>query len=385
MHFKIAFVTATGSTQSVRVQANTKEEARDRAGINAKRIVSIQEDTGGLLGGLFNAGPPLQSQISVLAALGAAVASGKSADIEFVAQAEADPALKKRVAELRELTLTSERMRALKFDPTATMLAEVGERTQTLGESISQGAEMLSDQYKLAGVLSKGAKPQILLLLILAGVLCGMPFMFAPIFEAVDQAGGGIVVEKTFATHWLFGIKWGVQNLWPGFVFAVGVIFFTRKRIWAWLRFKPFFSTFDELDRCKRALRFTTAYLPLDKAEVPASEVLARFRDSERGLNQQIYDQMFKAVSNGHAMSTTFDETRWPAMFLRAINDIESADATQRARILEIIKRNLLLRLEITAERLVGRFKLMGWGVLITVIGLMLYGVYLPLMTMSAV
>ena len=382
MLYTIAYRDARGALAHTEVDADSVDDAKAKSGVNPKRIKSVKEKGANALSKLLESSPPLPVQIAVLASVGASVTAGRPVDVEFMEQVKADPQLRGKADEIRKLTLTSERMRHLKFDETAVMLTEVGERTQTLGKSISDSAKMLSETYKLQSMMSKGAKPQIILLIMLLFVLCGMPFMFAPIFEQLGP-DSGVRVETNGGTSLLFGIKWLVENAWMVALAAVVGLVVMWSKLWRWLRFRPFFRQFDELDKAKRAMRFTTAYIPLDSAEVSATEVLSRFRDTSKGVDREVYAAMYKEVEKGRPMSQTFDPTRWPQAFIRTVSGIEQINTELRAETLMTVKGVLSLLMDRITEKLVGTFKLLAWLILFAVIGIMLYGVYLPLMTMS--
>ena len=134
MRYRFQYASPQGILESLVVEADTAEQAVTASGIHPLRLIGkprqLSESS------LFDPALPLPDQITILAALGSAISAGKPAAEEFVALIETDKILKKKLPEVLSKTLTSDRLRICKFDGEAIMLAEVGERTSTLGLSI---------------------------------------------------------------------------------------------------------------------------------------------------------------------------------------------------------------------------------------------------------
>lgn len=383
MLFSVVYTTASAERASKLVEAPAASEAKSLSGVPAGRIISVKPASSGLIAKVLQFKPPIFDQIAVLAAIGSVVSAGNSVEHAFRAELEQRPKFAKILATVPAGAFTSEKLKKLNFDPTVVMLVRAGESAGDLASAVTTAAENLSDRLRVNQQLNKGLKPAMLMLALMTLALFGMPQLFGPVVSQL-QAAGGLVVDVNPATTALFGLEWAGNNLWMlGIILPIVLIIF-RKPIWQFLRFKPFFRQLDSLDRCKRAVQFLSAYIPLDAAGIGSAEILKNFRDNAPNpLEKELFKRHIDQIMAGKPMSESFDRSRYPDVFINAIRGIEKApDATVRKNVLMLIRRNLMTLTDITAEKLMVSFNVLKWLMVVLVLGLMVAGAYLPLLTM---
>lgn len=382
MQYNITYLTPTAQRGVRTVEASSDKEALALLRLPASRVIAVRPAATGWWAKLLTYKPSTFDQISTLAALGSVVSSGNSAESAFKQEIKSRPKYAKALADTPAGASTSDKLRRLNFDPTVVMLVRAGESAGDLASAITTAAENLSDRLRINQQLNKGIKPAMLMLTLMSSALFGMPRLFVPIIKTI-QSSKGLVVNTNLATDIMFVLKWSGDNLWfLGLVLPV-LAFVFRRRIWEFLRFRPFFRQLDSLDRCRRAVQFLSAYIPLDGAGIGSIEILRSFRENApNALERQLFASQIEQTLAGKPLSETFDSTRFPDVFINAVRGIEKApDATVRKNVLGLIRRNILTLTDITAERLMVMFKVIQWAMVIFVIGLMVVGVYLPLMT----
>lgn len=382
MIFRIRYTTSTGTVSALDVEADTQDEALRLSKVLPKRVISIGRAN--VFDELLDFPPQLPDQVSFLSALAAAVTAGHGADKEFLALVERDRNLKHKLDKVRAKVLTSERLKVLKFSSTAVMLAEMGERSQTLGKSLTTAAATLSENEKIRREMSKGVTPQIIMILVLLAALCAVPYVFGPIIDELSQPGVGVQVKKNLLTHFVLGIRSFLNLTWPvlAVLFVVGFVF--KSNLWNVLKDKPLFRNLDELGKAKRGIDFISSFMTLDNAGVPALEFLNRVMAGLPKKEKHVYQEMIDAVSAGKPLSETFNEEWFPRMMCRAVTGMEKSEREGRRENLLLLRKNLMSSVEALSDKITKQFKLLGWLMMFIVAANMLIGLYLPLMTLSA-
>lgn len=380
--WNISYANSVGALGHMQVEADTKAQAILASRLPPGRIVHAKPEAAVLA--FLDSPPPTPIQISFLASLSSGVGGGKSVDKEFISLMEANKFFKPKVARAKTKTLCSERMKLLKFNPTAVMLAEVGERSGTLAASIATAAKLLSGIYRIEKEMSKGATPQIILIVIMISLMCASPFMFEPIFAELSAPGAGVRIETTFATSFLFGLQAFISSFWPVLV-GIGVaLFLTRKRIWKRIKRAPVLTIMNELHKAQRATRFVSTYTTLDYAGIPATELIDRLQQTSSGVERAVFAELNKQISKGKPLSESFDHEYFPDIMIRCLFGMEMLDRERRRDTLELLQSNLVTTVDILSDSLVSRTKLVAWIVVGLVLIMVLVGFYYPLVTLSS-
>lgn len=381
MKWTISFANQLGALEQVQIDADTREEAIALSRIPESKLVRVSHES--KLTALMDPAPSMPLQIAFLASLASAVGAGKAVDTEVLNLVETNKAFAHKLPAVKAKTLCSQRFRILKFHQVAVMLAEVGERSGTIAGSISIAARMLSANYRLEKEMKKGIKPQVIVIIAVVLMLCAMPYLFDGIFKEMTTPGAGISINLTITTHLLFAIKAFLDSWWfvPLIVITLVVVF--KSLIWKKARTWPLLRQVNELNKTRRAVRFISTYATLDFAGVPAAELLAKLRDSSSGEDKAAYAVLYDQVAKGKALSESFDPQFFPDLMIRCLYGMEALDRNSRRESLDMLQGNLFTSVEILAETVVARFKLIAFVTLAIVLGIILTGVYYPLITLS--
>lgn len=382
MLFRIKYALPTGELSTMDVEADTPADAVTASRILQKRVLSV--DKANILEGVFNSAPALPDQISFLAALASAVTAGHGADKEFLDLVRTDKTFKAKLGKVEAKILTSERLRVLNFEATAVMLSEMGERSKTLGKSLSIAAEMLTENDQIERQMSKGVMPQIIMIFVLLAAMCGIPYVFGPIIDELTKPGIGIRVNKNILTEFTLFIRTFLNATWYLLIVGFAAILIFRNQIWKRAKTFGFFANLNELNKAKRGIQFISAFITLDAAGVPALEFLTRIQAGIKKSERPIYTNMIDMLNGGKPLSETFDPEWFPKMLCRAVTGMEKAEREDRKEMLLLLRRNLMTRTSALSDKITIQFKLLGWLVLLLVAMNMLVGLYLPLMTIES-
>lgn len=381
MKWTIAYANQLGALEQVQIDADTREEALSISRIPASKLVKVTHES--KFASLMDPAPSMPVQIAFLASLSSAVGAGKAVDTEVINLVESNKAFARKLPAVKAKTLCSQRFRILKFHQIAIMLAEVGERSGTIAGSISMAAKMLSGNYRLEKEMKKGIKPQVIVMCAVVLMLCAMPYLFDGIFKEMMAPGAGISINITLTTELLFAIKKFLDSAWFVPIIVIGLIITFRGPIWRKVRSWPLLRQVNELNKTRRAVRFISTYSTLDFAGVPAAELLSKLRDSSSGEDRHAYSNLYDQVDKGKALSESFQAEFFPDLMIRCLYGMESLDRQSRRESLDMLQGNLMTSVEILAETVVSRFKLMAFVTLAIVLGIILTGVYYPLITLS--
>lgn len=381
MKWNIQYATSLGQAALTQVEADNREEALRLSRIPPSKIVKVTQESGWRE--LLDPPPPKTTQIMFLASLSSGVAGGKSVDKEFLSLCEGQKAFAPKLPALKAKTLCSQRLRLLKFDSLAAVLAETGERAGTVGASLGLAARMLSDNYRLEKQMGKGIRPQLILMGIMAILLCAVPYLFNDIFAELRLPGLGVRITLTPTTHLIFALKAFLDMFWWLVVGILVTLYVLRSKLWKVTRNWPVLRTKNQLNKTQRAVKFLSTYTTLDGAGVSATEMLTRLRDGSKGEDRDVYAHLLGEVQRGRSLSEAFIPAHFPDLMIRCLYGMESLDKAKKADTFSTLQTNLLTQVDILQDSVVNTFKTVAMLVMFTVLIIVLTGIYFPLMTIS--
>jgi type II secretory pathway component PulF len=141
--FLVKFIGQEGTILTKRVEAVTQEEAISLSGVSDNVIQSVVVDHfGGIRAALTDRRLPMNEQVLALITLASKLESGKTLGRAILESVDFEKLGISR-EDLARCDLPAEYFKLLRFDETALLLADAGDRSGKLADSLKRAAETL--------------------------------------------------------------------------------------------------------------------------------------------------------------------------------------------------------------------------------------------------
>lgn len=352
-HFKGYDSSGAISTQSV--EARNSEEAALLNPFAPRRRISgpSRSVAGNLVSEMTKARLSQDQQAVILAQLGGAIESGQSANKTLIRLMAEDRNLKKQIPKVERMTLVSERLEALEFDFQAVLMAQIGERTNTLGPSLLDANETLLWRRDVLAELRKGLLGRLFMIVFAVAMLLGMSMFMAHMTSQFTEGTNGLKMEINPGLQIMLSINAIVTAYWWAFV-AVGLLIVSfRKRLLALIDQFPVLSVLSEYLKLQRGMRFLTAYKPLFDVGVPITAALEQLIRASRGSDKRIYSAMLDRMRRINApLSRLIDRSEMPKILRQGFRGFEDKETGVQERVMSTQLRLLQAQTRMTLGRI---------------------------------
>tara|TARA_R110002124_G_scaffold128157_15_gene288683 strand:+ start:7205 stop:8365 length:1161 start_codon:yes stop_codon:yes gene_type:complete len=382
-YFIVKYIGQEGNTLKKSVDGSTRDEAISKSGVPKSIILSVTLDhLGGLRSALLETRLPKNEQILALVTLASKMQAGKTVGKAII---EAIDYKKVQVTkeQLESCEIPSDYLKLLKFDETAILLTEAGDRSGKLAESFKKAADIIRSREKTR---KEFAKPlRLALINIIAGISAGIGF---PIF------GGGMLesfereqnlkITKTSFTHILEALNYFYTNQWFIAVAIIAVIFIFRKPIWTVIRSWPFFQLFDNRLRVQRGLDFIQSYQLLTSSGYTNPMVFKFMMERSSGRQRLMYEVGLNELSSqSRELGDIFQNPEWPKIISQNLQGFEQLAPDGRDQVLTNLNEALTEMFVQYSDKIARIASIASVAVIISSIMIFALGFYVPLMSMN--
>lgn len=380
-YFVIKHIGPDGSFQVKPIEALTREEAISRSGLQSRNIQSVEVDhLGAIKAALTEKRLPLTEQVLSLVTIASKLESGKTPG-RAISEAVDLKKLGLTLSDLSACERPFDYLKAMRFDDTAILLADAGEKSGNLSDSLKRAATVLRDRMKTQKEFAKPMKTAALNFVV--GISAGIGF---PIF------GGSMLREfiykqkfpitPTSLSHLLMWLENFYMTYWPVLVGLLVAAFIFRTKVWDSCRRWPVFRLFDDRLRCKRGLEFVQTYQLLTASGFTTPQVLRFMLERSKGRQRALYEDALERNKEGRELGLVFESDEWPQIIQQNLKGFEQQQVDGRSRILSNLSEALTEMFIQYSEKIAGAMSRGAMAVLISSILLFALGFYVPMMTM---
>lgn len=380
-YFVIKHFGQDGDILTKPVEAVTKEEAVSNSGIQARNIQSVEVDhLGALRAALFEKRLPMTEQVLALVTIASKLESGRTPG-RSVAEAVDLKRLGLNQADLAACERPSDYFKLLRFDETAVLLADAGDKAGNLADSLKRAAVVMRDRMKTKKEFAKPMRAAAINFVVGIGSGIGFPIFGGRMLNEFIYEQK-FPITPTTLSHILMGLNYFYTNYWP-FVLALligGVVF--RNRVWEIARNWPLFNLFNNRLRSRRGLEFVQTYQLLTASGFTNPQVLRFMHERSKGRVRDLYQVALERNKEVRELGQVFEGDEWPKIIAQNMKGFEQQNLEGRSRILSNLSEALTEMFIQYSENIAGK---MGFGsmvVLISSILLFALGFYVPMMTM---
>ncbi len=379
MIYLIHYIDSRGYSAHLRLEADSKEEARWLCRIPERRIESVNEDYIGRIKLLFESPPPdLKDQAIFLQTLGSAIASGKTAKNAILNLVGLSSWLKKKNFNFEKCQTIADFIKEMRFDLTTVLLLESAEKTGKHVEALKKASYFLIDKQKISAETDSQLKAGIfylvfgLLFLLVAPTILGKTLM-----DLVSSLGGKF--KPNIVTSIL--IVWGDlirAYYWVPFIF-IPVFLKFKKESWSLLQKMPVFSLLQRKTLLARGITFIMTYEMLHEAGFVDSDAIYLLMRSSRGETAKIYRSIYSHLATSRDMVTGFHKDEWPSTIIDSLSGFVDMDKTHGQFLMDTLKESLNLENVQVAKTIARKFANIGFFMMILSVLCAAVGFYLPL------
>lgn len=380
-YFVIRFIGQEGTILKKPVEALTREEAISKSGFRASTIQSVELDHfGALKAALTEKRLPMNEQVLALVTIASKLETGRTPG-RAVAEAVDLAKLGLSQPDLANCDSPADYFKLMRFNETAILLADAGDSSGNLAESLKRAAAVMRDRMRTRKEFAKPMRAAAINFVV--GVASGIGF---PIF------GGSMLdtfinkqkfpITETALSKTLMAMNYFYTTYWPVILVALITTFIFRHKVWEAVRGLPFFQLFDNRVRCQRGLEFIQTYQLLTASGYTNPQVLKFMLERSKGRSRALYEDALQRVKEGRELGHIFETEEWPKIIAQNMKGFEQQNLDGRARILTNLSEALTEMFVHFSEKIATRMSLGSMLVLISSILLFALGFYVPLMTM---
>ena len=379
--FVIRYIGQEGKPLSRRLEALTKEEAVSKSGFQSRNIESVDVDhLGAVKAALTEKRLPMTEQVLALVTIASKLEAGKTPGRAITESVDLNK-LDLDQADLVSCVRPADYFKLLRFDETAVLLADAGDKAGNLSDALKRAAGVLRERMKTRKEFAKPMRSAALNFVF--GILSGIGF---PLFGG-SMMREFLYVQKfpitpTVLSHVLMWLEQFYRGYWPFVVAALIATVVFRSRVWDGVRRWPFLRLFDDRSRCKRGLEFIQAYQLLTVSGFTPPQILKFMLERSKGRLHALYEEALERNKEGRDLGLVFESEEWPVIISQNLKDFDQQTLDGRERILTNLSEALSEMFMFNSEKIANNMSFGAMMVLISSIVLFALGFYVPMMTM---
>lgn len=379
MFFVIKHKGADGSAKSVSINADSDVSALAKSGISKAHVISVKPDTiKNLLGGLLVSEPKKETQALFLATLSAQIMAKQNYTANLTRTLGGYKDLIYSKEELAATSKLSEVLKVLKFNPLVVTMAEVGEKSGQLGETLREASRSLIYQMKLKEELGKDLRSGMMYIVIGIVMFLIITLGFAPLIKGImNEKGLRLTVTTPTAiilnTHTFFTVYW------PFVVTTLGAIIYWRGLLWKLIRGLPLLRTIWNVQLLTRGIHLLAAYRPLFRSNITSPVAINLIMHGMFGSNREAYKVVSERLGEGLTLSQSLDGADWPSTLRYGMVGFENAHQTIKESMLESLTEVMVLQQRINGRKVAKVALIVGMLAAVASILLMVFGAVFPL------
>ncbi|MFL1449354.1 secretion protein [Pseudomonas tritici] len=380
-YFVIKYIGQEGNILTKGIEALSRDDAITKSGFPVRNIQSVGVDhLGALRAALTEKRLPMTEQILALVTIASKLEAGITPG-KAIIQAVDLKQLDLTPADLNLCETPTDYFKLLRFDETAILLADAGDRAGNLSDALKRAASVMRDRLRTQKEFAKPMRAAVLNFSF--GLLSGVGF---PLFGG-SMMREFVYVQKfpitpTFLSHVLMWLEHFYKSSWPVLLISLVAAFIFRERVWNATRRWPLFRLFDDRLRCKRGLEFIQAYQLLTASGFTNPQILKFLLERSKGRLRVLYEEALERNTEGRDLGQVFESEEWPKVISQNLKGFDQQNLEGRARILKNLTEALSEMFMNGSQKIASKLGFAAMMVLIGSIMMFAMGFYVPMMSM---
>lgn len=382
-YFRLRYISQSGGEERMSVEAETRDQAIAVSGIPEQILVSISVDhLGGVRSALLEKRFPLIEQALILSAVASKLQSGKTfakAVIESVNYGD----LGITAQQVDACAAPREYLALFRFDETAILLAEAGEKAGKLPESLTRAANTITERENARKEFGKAMSQGILYSCLGLLFMIGIPLWAgSTIIEFIEVQRIPLALNN-FSHIILF-----LHGLYTGYtMFIIGglvAIYVFRDWLWEATRRWPFLDYINKRIKVRRGLDFVQTYQLLLSSGYTNPQCFRFLQQRSKGLTHHLYKEALERINEGRELSAIFEGEEWPPIIFQNLQGFEMQSPAGRETVLTNLANALKAYFLVYSGNVSKLALTTGFGMILFTIILFAVGFYMPIVNLNA-
>lgn len=382
-YWRIRFIGQSGTVESIGVNADTREQAIALSGKPTKIIQQVSVDhLGAIWAALRDKKFPLVEQVLMLSAIASKLNSGKTIG-KAIKESVPFTKLGITLSQLDACETPKEYFQLLRFDDTAILIADAGDKAGKLPEALYRAAKAISERVSAKKEFGKAMQQGLLYTILGLAFMVGIPLWAgSAIHDFIDVQRIPLKLNSFSKIIMFLHMVYTQYFL----LVAAGVLIFYvyRERIWGSARTLPVLSFLNERIKISRGLDFITSYQLLITSGFNNLQSFRFLMSRSKGMTYELYRQAADRLTEGRQLSDVFDGPEWPPIIHQNLQGFEEQGPDGRDVVLQNLNDALKAYYIEYSSRVSKAASIVGFGMMILTIMMFAVGFYMPIVNLNA-
>lgn len=379
MIYVVNYLDARGELASVKVEANSKQEARWASRIPERRILSVKEDVlGRLSASLQSAGPDAKNQAVFMQTISSSLASGKTVHQAIRTALGNSSWLKVKKDKLENCESLADYLSLFHFNSFAVLMARAAEKSGRFAEALRESSKYLLEKEKIKSEVSTELRTGIVYIVLGLGFFIFVPLLIGGTMERMVDSANAMIKPNEF-THIMLTLGRFFRDYGPYLLALLGLILIYRKVVWQAIRQWPFFQLFHQKQVLDRGTQFLNAYKLLREAGFTDSEIIYEMLNSSSSMDRKVYQHIYAKLASSEDISSAFAEEDWDPVVRDGMAVLSEVDDEQQQYILNALLETTHMQNVHAARRVSKALSRIGFILMVMSVVSAILGFYLPL------
>lgn len=382
-YFQIKYLGQSGGIETMTVEAETKEQAISVSGIPAQIVNSVSVDhLGGLKSALLDKKFPLVEQALILSAIASKLQSGKTF-AKAVVESVSYEKLGITMQQIEACQTPKDYLVLFRFDETAVLLAEAGDKAGRLSESLTRAANAINEREAARKEFGKAMSQGLLYSGLGLAFMVGIPLWAGSTLIEFIEVQRVPLKLNSFSKVIMFLHMVYTQLTLP-MLGCFSVVYFFRDKIWEAIRRWPLMNFINERIKIRRGLDFVQTYQLLLSSGYTNPQCFRFLHQRSKGMTHMLYSEALERLQEGRELSEIFKSEEWPPILYQNLQGFDMQSPAGRETVLANLA-NALKAYFLQYSGKVSQLALMfGFGMILVTIMLFAVGFYMPIINLNA-
>lgn len=379
MIYVVNYLDARGELASVKVEANSKQEARWASRIPERRILAVKEDVLGRLSASFNsAGPDAKNQAVFMQTISSSLASGRTVH-QAVKNALGNTSwLKIKQDALDKCESLADYLSLFKFNSFAILMARAAEKSGRFSDALRESSKYLLQKEKIKSEVSTELRTGLIYIIMGLGFFIFVPMIIGTTMERMVDSDNAMIKPNEF-THAMLFLGSFFRQYGP-YILALGfLVLIYRRAVWQVIKQWPFFILFHKKRILDRGTQFLNAYKLLREAGFTDAEIIYEMLNASRASDRSVYQHIYAKLASSEDISDAFTEDDWDPVVRDGMSVLTEVDEEQQSYILNALLETTHMQNVHAARSVSKALARIGFVLMVLSVVSAILGFYLPL------
>ena len=379
MIYLVNYLDARGELASIKVEANSKEEARWASRIPERRILAVKEDIlGRISASITKPGPDAKNQAVFMQTISSALASGRTVHQAIGSALSNSSWLKVKKDKLEACENLADYLALFNFNGFAILMARAAEKSGRFSGALRESSKYLLQKEKIKSEVSTELRTGIIYIILGLAFFILVPLVIGDTLSSMINSANAMIVPNEF-THIMLGLGWFFKTYGPYILGALAIALFNRRIVWGVIKYWPFFNLFERKKVLDRGTQFLNAYKLLREVGFTDSEIIYEMLNASTGRDRDIYQKIYAKLASSEDMASAFDDDDWDAALRDGVGVLAEVDDEQQQYILSALLETAHMQ-NVNAARSVSKaLARIGFMLMVLSVISAILGFYLPL------